>query len=496
MKSSLKILFLAAEADPLVKVGGLGDVAGSLPRALRELAVDARLALPYHGVIRRQGLPVKSLGTFSIPFHVGWTRAEAWELDLNGLPVYLIGGELLPLEAPIYSQDTAADGLKFTFFSLAALELARRLEWQPQVVHANDWHTAPAVYALGLRRKLDAFYRRTATLVGLHNLPYLGVGTASALAAFGLPPAKGSALPWWAQDMPLPLALLSADAIAAVSPTYALEILTEEFGSGLQDFLQTRRSVITGILNGLDTQRWNPQSDEALAARYGVADLEKRQANKAALQAEFNLPQDAQAGLMTMVTRLDHQKGVDLAPAALRLLAGLPAEAGPAWQMIILGSGNPELEQAVRQLEADFPERVRAVLRFDATLSHRLYGGADMLLIPSRYEPCGLTQMIAMRYGCVPVARATGGLRDTIGDYQQTSASTGFLFEQASSAELAQALRRALRVFQDAAAWRGLQERGMQQDFSWERSARQYRQLYEKLAVNGGKIDGKEARGD
>ncbi|MEW5869357.1 MAG: glycogen/starch synthase [Chloroflexota bacterium] len=494
MNSSLKVLFLAAEADPLVKVGGLGDVAGSLPRAMRELAgepaVDVRLVLPYHGVIRRQSYPVKSLGTFSIPFHVGWTRAEAWELDLDGLPVYLIGGELAPVDAPVYSQDTAADGLKFTFFSLAALELARRLEWQPQVVHANDWHTAPAVYALGLRRKLDAFYRRTVTLVGLHNLPYLGVGTGSALAAFGLPPAKDSALPWWAQDMPLPLALLNADAIVAVSPTYAQEILTEEFGSGLQDFLQTRRQVITGILNGLDVQRWNPESDEALVERYTAANLDQRQVNKAALQAEFNLPQEAEAGLMVMVTRLDHQKGVDLVPEALRQLSSQKKARGAPWQMIILGSGNPELEQAVRQLEVDFPEQVRTVLRFDAALSHRLYGGADMLLIPSRYEPCGLTQMIAMRYGCVPVARATGGLRDTIGDDQQTRASTGFLFEKADSGELAQAIGRALRLFKNAAAWRGMQERGMQQDFSWARFAQQYRDLYEELVITGGSADG------
>jgi len=360
------------------------------------------------------------------------------------------------------------------------MELMRQLDWKPHLIHANDWHTAPILYALKRLRASDPFYRHAALLLGLHNLPYMGAGAGPALAEFGLPPAKESPLPWWAQDMPLPLGLLSADHIVAASPTYAQEVLTEEFGCGLQDFLTTREDSLSGILNGLDVERWNPSTDPALAANYEGERLEARAINKAALQVEFGLEQAAGVPLLAMVTRMDQQKGVDLALEALRLMEGLPGRFSSA-QVIILGTGDPHLEDAARSLEADFPAQARAAVRFDTALSHRIYGGADILLIPSRYEPCGLTQMIAMRYGCVPVARATGGLRDTIQDCDATIDSTGFLFAEASPEALAAGLRRALFYYADTKAWRGLQLRGMKRDFSWQRFARQYAELYRTL---------------
>jgi starch synthase len=490
---TLKVLFLAAEADPFVKIGGLGDVAGSLPLALRALSsatksrpqvdVDVRLAIPLHGSIRGQNYPLHSVCTYSIPYRGGPVQATALSLDVDGLPVYLIGGTLIPPEVPVYTTDAYADGLKFTFFSLAALELARQIGWQPDLVHANDWHTAPALYALNLRRESDPFYSQTAALLGLHNLPYLGIGVGQALVEFGLPPAVDSALPWWAQDMPLPLGLLSADHIVAVSPGYAQEILTAEFGAGLQDFLRTRAEDISGILNGLDLQHWDPQNDEHLPATFNARQLKGRAANKAALQKEFGLPVEPHRPLIGMIGRLAYQKGVDWLPEALRLLATAPAESGQPWQMILLGSGEEEMEAVARQLEGEFPGRVRAAIRFDAALSRRIYGGADMLLIPSRYEPCGEVQMIAMHYGCVPVAHATGGLRDTIQDYSHSADSTGFLFDEASPEDLASALSRALQTYRDQKAWQALQRRGMQRDFSWSRSAEQYRDLYLSLVT-------------
>lgn len=491
MKPVLRVLFLAAEAVPFVKIGGLGDVAGSLPPALRRLSfssegeasleIDVRLFIPFHGAIQRNAYPLRRICRFKLPYAGGFTPVEVLSVEQNGLPVYLINGPLIPPDVPVYTSDTGVDGLKFTFFSLAALELARRLDWAPHVVHANDWHTALAVYALSLTRDKEAFYRDTLTVLGLHNLPYLGLGAGQVLAEFGLPPAAGSVLPKWAQDVPLPLGLLSADHVVAVSPTYAREILIPEFSSGLHVFLRKRAKTISGILNGLDVERWDPQSDEFLAARFGPGDLAARSMNKAALQAEFGLAQDPRLPLLAMVTRLDHQKGVDLVPEALRQLLSSPTYTGRPWQVIILGTGDPELERAVRRLEADFPQRARAAIRFDAALSHRLYAGADMLLIPSRYEPCGMTQMIAMRYGCVPVARSTGGLRDTIRDDNRSPEGTGFLFEDASPQALAVALGRALRAFNDRELWRGLQQRGMERDFSWDRSARQYLELYRSL---------------
>lgn len=484
----LRVLFMAAEADPFIKIGGLGDVAGSLPPALRALSfepeekwgftsIDIRVVIPYYGLIRNQDYSLEHVATFNIASINGPIQAEAFMTSVNNLPVYLLSGSPIKVDAPVYTADASVDGIKFTFFSLAALELARALNWPPQIVHANDWHTSLAIYSLGLSRKDDDFYYNTSTLLGVHNLPYLGSGAEAALEWFNLPPAANSQLPQWAQSMPLPLGLLTADHIVAVSPTYAREILTPEFGSGLQDFLHTRSDTISGILNGLDTQQWNPETDSALVSYYNMHHLEDRKVNKLALQNELGLPGDPNVPLLGMVSRMDNQKGFDLIPGALRQIGHMP------WQAVILGTGDPKLEASVRRLERDYPERIRAVIRFDNALSRRIYAGSDSLLIPSRYEPCGLTQMIAMRYGCVPIARATGGLKDTILDYHQSAESNGFLFTKASSASLAAALRRALLTYNDQESWRGLQIRGMEQDFSWGRSAAQYAELY-KLLVN------------
>jgi starch synthase len=254
--------------------------------------------------------------------------------------------------------------------------------------------------------------------------------------------------------------------------------LTPDFGSGLHEYLQSRSQVITGILNGLDVQSWDPETDTALATNYSWQNLETRQANKAALQNELGLSINPGVPLISMVTRLDPQKGVDLLPDALRQVADL------TWQAVILGSGGPSLEAMLRSLEASFPDRVRALLRFDPKLSRRIYSAADAILVPSRYEPCGLTQMIAMRYGCVPIAHATGGLRDTIQDYADFGQSTGFLFQGVSSESLAEAVRRGLHVYAQLDVWRGLQVRGMMKDFSWESSAKKYLNLYLSLITS------------
>ena len=489
MASILRVLFLAAEADPFVKIGGLGDVAGSLPRSLRSLTdpeipfeVDIRLVLPYHGSIQRKELSLHRQATFTMPFGSGETRVEVLNMDSEGLPVSFITGDLIAPDGPVYSTNIDADGQKFTFFSLASLELARKLDWSPHVVHANDWHTAPAIYALSLMRENDPFFRTTSTLLGLHNLPYMGIGANQSLIDFGLPPVKDSRLPMWAWDVPLPLALLTADHIVAASPTYAQEILTPEFGSGLHTFLRTRKNHISGILNGLDVQRWDPQTDLAINKNFNMRNLSVRAKNKLALQKEFGLEQGKDSPLIGMVTRMDHQKGVDLVPEAFRILdrSKLPRP----FQAIILGTGDAQLETAIQNLEVDFPDRVRTLIRFDAALSHRIFAGADLLLVPSRYEPCGLTQMIAMRYGCVPLGRRTGGLQDTIEDYNLSMNSTGFLFKRSSSHALAQALRRAVQLYStNPNAWRGLQKRGMSRDFSWTQSAKHYLQLYTDLSA-------------
>ncbi len=294
MKTDLRVLFLAAEADPFIKIGGLGDVAGSLPPALRalstpDLKVDVRVVLPFYQAIQQQDFPFRPAATFPISHANGKLRVDVYQIESEGVPIYLINGDPISSEAPVYTSDTAVDGFKFTFFSMAALELARQLDWAPDILHANDWHTAPAVYALARSRPNDSFYHNTASILGLHNLPYLGIGAGQAMWSFGLPPATGNELPDWARHVPMALGLISADRIIAVSPHYAEEILTPEFGSGLYDYLRAHREKISGILNGLDGARWNPATDSVLAYHYDLETLPLRKKNKTVLQKEFGL---------------------------------------------------------------------------------------------------------------------------------------------------------------------------------------------------------------
>jgi starch synthase len=282
--------------------------------------------------------------------------------------------------------------------------------------------------------------------------------------------------------MALPLGLLTADSIVAVSPGYSREIITEEFGSGLDTFLSAHGEKILGILNGLDTSKWDPATDIELAARFTFDNLAKRSTNKSFLQGELGLEIDPLVPLLAMVTRMDPQKGVDLAVDALRLLLQSDDEDLPRFQAVFLGTGSSILEAAARKLEQDYPDRIRARILYSDRLSRHIYAGADALLMPSRYEPCGLSQMIAMHYGCVPIARATGGLSDTINDPADSDDCTGFLFKKATFTALAEAIQRALKmVLHRPQRWQEICIHGMLQNFSWDRSAQQYLQCYRML---------------
>lgn len=481
----LRVLYIAAEADPIIKVGGLGDVTGSLPRSLRALksseamgyTLDVRLAIPFHSVISQRIKDIQPVISFEVAHPDGPIQAQAFLTHVEDLPVYLIAGSPIPENVPVYSLDTRKDGEKFTFFSLAVLELARALDWPPHILHANDWHTAIAVYSLALRREADPFFSATRSILTIHNLPFMGAGTDAALSSFGIPPLRDPRLPPWGAYQPLPMGLASADHLTTVSPTYSREIMTPEFGCGLQDFLQLRAGTVTGILNGLDEKAWDPTNDPMLASPFDEHTLEKRLENKLALIREVDLPANPDQPLFILIGRMDYQKGVDLALDGLRQVAGLP------WQAILLGTGDPGIETTARQLEAEYPNRVRAVIRFDAGLARRMYAGGDMLVMPSRYEPCGLAQMIAMRYGCIPVARATGGLQDTVKDEQLPERSTGFLFADSTAEALAAALRRAITAFGEPSEWQARQKFSMRQDFSWQSSAQAYVKIYHRLSM-------------
>jgi starch synthase len=282
-------------------------------------------------------------------------------------------------------------------------------------------------------------------------------------------------LPDWARDMPLPMAIASADFVTTVSPTYAQEIQTEEYGRGLEALLSARSLELFGIVNGIDPHNWNPATDSAIARKYDRDNLAARANNKEALLKECGLDGDSSHPLLGMITRLDYQKGVELAVTALR--RSLDSD----WHAIFLGTGDSELEAMVTALAAEYPGRVAALLKFDPQLARRMYAGLDMILIPSRYEPCGLAQLIGMRYGCIPVVRATGGLLDTVEPFIPPDRGTGFRFEAISSGALAGILDLAITTYQRQDVWQQMQQRAMSQDFSWQQSARKYRSLYRDL---------------
>jgi len=476
MAQTINVLFLAAEAEPFVKVGGLGDVAGSLPRALRALSnddvkLDVRLVLPYHSVIRADG--IRPLGIFSIPRGSSEVQAEAFECIHDGLPVYFISGEPITASGSVYSSNSTLDAEKYTFFSLAALELQRQINWTANIVHSNDWHTALAAYGV-LAKRWEEGTRKTATLITLHNLPYLGPDVSAILESYGLKLAQTD-LPDWARVLPLPLGLWASDAIVAVSPTYAREILQPESSSGLYEFLNSRRETVSGILNGLDTESFNPAEDPAIGVNFDVESIEKRGANKTLLQERLGFVNAPETPVLAMISRMDPQKGVDIAIAALRNLRRSRIK----WQAVILGTGDPKLEEAALKVQAYIPERIKVQTRYDAGLARQIYAGSDIFLMPSRYEPCGLSQMIAMRYGCVPVVRAAGGLNDTV-----KHGETGFVFEEPRAKALADTVRVAMRTYEDRPAWKAIQRAGMEQDFSWAKSAKKYLELYQSLIKN------------
>jgi starch synthase len=472
----MRVLFLAAEAAPLVKVGGLGDVAGSLPRALRSLGHDVRVAIPGYGAIDWMRWKPALRARFPVPHAWGDQNAEIYETESDGVPVLLVTGPPILHGGPVYGSHIGEDAPKFIFFSLAALWSCEAIGWKPDLLHAHDSHTGPAVYWLATEGRRNAFFRSVASLLTIHNLPYTGEGAGRYLGDYGIETSPAlEALPGWARDSMLGVGLVAADWLSTVSPTYAREILTPQGGRGLDGLLRTRQERLTGILNGIDENSWNPATDAALPERFGADSLDRRAVNKRALREEAHLEPDPRAPLLGAVSRLDDQKGLDVAvPAVRRWL-----ELGGAF--ILLGSGDSGLKGAYAAIARDFPHRAGVRLGFDGNLARRIYGGADLILIPSRYEPCGLTQMIAMRYGAPPVARRTGGLADTVVDAGEAGGGTGWMFDELSPGSLLDALERAARVYRDPERFREVQRRGMSQDFSWRNPARRYSELYERI---------------
>ncbi len=473
----LKILYLAAEAVPFTKVGGLADVAGSLPRALRALGHDVRLIMPRYGTIRGDQFDLRPIKT-GIPVPVG-SGTELVDLlgttTADGVPVYLIWNE-----SYFFSRDGVYgfedDAQRFVLFGRAALAVLEHLDWQPDVAHANDWHTGIVPTWLSTDGRRFSAYRDIASVLTIHNLAYQGI-TGRLILTFAqmeyvkhLPVEQPGTVNWLAQG------IAHADAINAVSPTYAKEILGPGIGMGLDSLLRDRQDRLTGVLNGLDYEQWDPERDTSIPHRFTADKLDQRAANKTVLQQQARLPARADVPMIGMVTRLDQVKGLDLIqPVMERLLSDADA------QFVVLGTGQPEYHRMLEGLQSRFPQKVRAFTKFDDVLARRIYAGADLFLMPSAIEPCGLGQMIAMRYGCLPVVRATGGLADTVTDHTAAPGhGTGFTFGEYSAEACHEALVRALKVVGDRQTWRSLQRRAMAADFSWSASARQYVELYRR----------------
>jgi starch synthase len=484
MRSPLRVFFITAEADPFVKIGGLGDYGGSLPKAISELEsddnrnVDIRVALPFHGGIESIAPSFTKIADIKIKSKKGFAKGQVYQFVSQGIIYYLIKRSGKPSGyKDVYNPTQIEDARKYIFFSMACLELLKVIDWVPDLIHANDWHTAISVYELSRKRKKDVFFHSIRSLLAVHNLPFLGEGSQPALREFQLTPLKSGLLPAWAKFLPFPMGLEKADEIVAVSPTYAEELKLQEFADGMANFFIKNTHKTTGILNGIDTALWDPATDKFIPKNYSKNQIENRTINKKVILREFGMGKSVNKPLLILISRLSNQKGIDI------LLQGLPKLFENDWSAIFLGSGQRELEKGLIDLESQMPDRIRIVLEFNNLLAHRLYASGDIILMPSLYEPCGLSQMIAMRYGCIPVARAVGGLKDSI-ITEPIRTKTGYLFDKPDGLAFAQCLKKALTDFQNINKWKSIQRKAMSVDFSWKKSALQYLDLYCSMLPN------------
>ena len=484
----LKILYLSAEVVPFAKTGGLADVAGALPKAIRALGHDIRVAMPRYGRVDIEKFGLKRiLETVNVPMDERDEQATILEgsigSGLHKTPVYFVESQRYFDRQGIYMYPDDAE--RFIFFSRAALEMCRALEWQPDVIHCNEWHTALIPNWLKTVYRDDPFYADTATLYTAHNLQYQGIFGYRVLEIAGLADMGFIAHPDVALDLNyvvdlMARGLLFADIINTVSETYAREILTPEYGERLDPILRDRRDRLFGILNGIDTEIYNPATDPHIAVQYDVNSLEKRAANKAALQAEAKLPVRADVPLVSIVSRLTDQKGFDLISAIVD-----PVIKHLGCQLVVMGTGELRYHEQLNSLAERYPDQVAVFLTFNRSLEQRIYAGSDIFAMPSRLEPCGLNQMVAMRYGCVPVVHAVGGLADSVTDYTpETGRGNGFSFIPYDPMALYASLVRAVETYRHRDIWRQLVRRCMTTDFSWDRSAQRYVDLYHRaLAV-------------
>ncbi|ANM28720.1 hypothetical protein ABI59_02505 [Acidobacteria bacterium Mor1] len=483
--SAMRIGFVTSEVTPFAKTGGLADVSGTLPRFLQEQGHDVRVFMPFYDTIQIEDgklHPVDFLQ--NVPIRFG-ERDIAFSVFTTPLPdselwIYLIACPELYHRGSVYTQD-ADEHLRFGMLVRATIESFQRMGYAPDVIHCNDWHTATLPLYLKTVYGWDALFGGTRTMLTIHNIAYQGIFSAETVNELGL---EGARPYLYQQDLEegrlnfLKTGILYADALTTVSPTHAREIQQESYGYGLHELLQAREDALFGILNGVDYDEWNPEKDPLIPCRYSVRSLPGKGKNKKALVQNMGLPYDSKAPVVGIVSRLTHQKGFDL---CFDVLPAMLAEHD--MRLVVLGSGEAKYEEFFTKLQHSFPQKAVYYRGYNNKLAHMIEAGADMFLMPSRYEPCGLNQMFSLRYGTIPIVRKTGGLADTVQLYDpDTGKGNGFVFDHFTPEGMRWALEAAFDIFQDRKTWRKLMRSAMAQDYSWEVSGREYLKLYRMLA--------------
>jgi starch synthase len=492
MRNSYNILYVSPEVAPFAKTGGLADVAGALPKALKDLGHDIRIMMPKYGCISERKYVLREVIRLrEIPVRLGQREyvvsAKSAFLPDSKVQVYFIDYPPYFDRDSLYvnpstAKDWSDNPERFALFCRAVLEVLKVLHWQPDVIHCNDWQTALIPAYLKTRLREDAFFSRVSTLLTIHNLAYQGVFEPSVLEVIDLPQElflPGGPVEFFGKVNFLKAGIVYADAISTVSEKYAEEIQTEEFGAGLDGVLRRRASDIHGILNGVDYNVWNPETDEFIPHKYSALDLSGKQRNKEALLTQVGLPYNPEVPVIGMISRLAEQKGFDILAEAMERIMAMNV------QMVLLGTGDPKYHKMFEKFAKKYPSKLSVNLRFDEPLAHLIEAGSDMFLMPSRYEPCGLNQIYSLRYGTIPIVRFTGGLADTIQDYDpETGRGNGFVFRDYNAEALVEAIQRALNVYQDRTTWTKLVRNAMRQDFSWSVSAKKYIALYKKIITS------------
>lgn len=472
----MNILFAASEAMPYIRTGGLGDVAGALPKALNGLGNDCRVIIPlYANIPANFRQTMKFLGSTFVTLSWRKQYCGVFESNIDGVTCYFIDNEYYFGRKGLYGHFD--DGERFAFFSRAVLESAFITGFIPEVIHSNDWHTALVPVFLDVFYRETKEFKNTKTVLTIHNIEFQGKYDKYLIDdILGLPKDWASVVEWAGGVNYLKGGIERANLVTTVSDTYSKELRDPFYSYGLDNILSERSFKMSGVVNGIDTALYDPKTDKELSVNYTVKTVGKREANKKDLCSMLNLPYSPDRPMIGMVTRLTEQKGLDLIAAVLDEL--LAADV----QLVVLGQGDWKYETLLKNAEAGYSNKVRAIINFSTDLATKIYGASDMFLMPSKYEPCGLGQMIAMRYGSVPIVRETGGLKDTVLAFNaETLTGTGFTFKTYHPYDMLDAIWRALGTFGNKELWSAVQKNGMKGDFSWKSSAKAYAALYKKI---------------